>query len=317
MYNMEHKLIAFYEKRLTVPEQQEVEEWLARDPEHQKIYADTITIWKHSGVEQPFRMMNKQKAWERLQQQIDLEEGRNIKSKPVLVGWRLLAAAASVALLAALFIVFRDPRPQQFDAVAEQRTIELEDKSIITLFKNARLQVTPGFNDKTRTVRLEGDARFDIAKNPDKPFIILNKDIEVEVLGTSFTIQQRADFNTTYVHSGKVKASYQNQSVVAVAQQKIVKDNQTGQLSLVNLDVDVSEALLTQTIRCRDIRIDSLSRLVEELYNIRIEFSPSIAARKITSTYLTTETPDQVVENIALTLDANWTKKENHYTIYK
>ncbi|WP_394801127.1 FecR family protein [Niabella ginsengisoli] len=69
-----------------------------------------------------------------------------------------------------------------------------------------------------------------MAKNPQKPFIIHNKDIDVEVLGTSFTIQQNAMFNTVFVHSGKVKATFENQSVIATAQQKIVKDNTTNQL---------------------------------------------------------------------------------------
>lgn len=316
---MEHKLIAFYEKTLGAQERQEVEQWLAEDAAHQKIYTDTITIWKHARVEQPYRLLNKQKAWEMLERQIGFEQApEKAKVKRIGFGWRTLtAAAASIALAIALFVIFDKPAPLQFAAASEQQHIELKDKSTITLFKDASLLVAADFNQKTRTVTLHGDARFDISKNPGKPFIIHNNDVKVEVLGTSFTIQQRPGFNTVYVHSGKVKASFQNQEVVAVAKQKIIKNNSTGQLQLADIRTDISEALSSQTIRCKDIRIDSLSRLIEELYNINIELSPSVAARKITSTYLTTETPEQVVENIALTLDAEWTKKDNRYIIYK
>jgi hypothetical protein len=46
--------------------------------------------------------------------------------------------------------------------------------------------------------------------------------------------------------------------------------------------------------------------------------SPNIKEKKITSTYfLGTETPEQIVENIALILNVSWSKKEHQYIISK
>lgn len=142
--------------------------------------------------------------------------------------------------------------------------------------------------------------------------------MEVRVLGTSFTIQQGKDFNTVFVHSGKVKATLQGQSVTAVAGQKIVRSRTTNQLKLVNIKTDIDEILQTQTLKVKDIRIDSLARLLEELYNIEVQPETAINSKKITSTYfIGSETPEQIIENIALIINASWTKKDNQYIITK
>ncbi|HOA81978.1 MAG TPA: hypothetical protein PKK61_13095, partial [Defluviitaleaceae bacterium] len=62
------------------------------------------------------------------------------------------------------------------------------------------------------------------------------------------------------------------------------------------------------------MRVDSLAQLLESLYNIEVNISPNIASNKITSTYfIGTETPEQIMENIALILNASWNKKDNQF----
>ncbi|MGC4235462.1 MAG: FecR family protein [Niabella sp.] len=318
---MEHKLIAFYEQTLDASEQKEVEQWLEADPAHKKIYEDTVTVWKSAKTSHSYALYNKEKAWERLQQQLGDAPSVAPKKKAKLAAfswWKLSAAAASVAAVLLLFIFINKPRPLQFTAQQEQLKVTLDDHSLVTLFPDADLLVSPDFNKRTRTVTLKGNARFDIAKDPGKPFIIHNNDMEVRVLGTSFTIQQGKDFNTVFVHSGKVKATLLEQSVTAVAGQKIVRSHTTNQLKLVTIKTDIDEILQTQTLKVKDIRIDSLARLLEELYNIEVQPGTTINSKKITSTYfIGSETPEQIIENIALIINASWTKKDNQYIITK
>jgi len=318
---MEHKLIAFYEQTLNASEQKEVEQWLETDPAHKKIYEDTVTIWESSKKQLPYTLYNKEKAWEKLQQQ--LNDAPSIppqkKAGKVISGWwKLSVAAASVAAVLLLFIFINRPKTLQFTAQQEPLKFTLDDHSLITLFPGADLLVAADFNKNARTVTLKGNARFDIAKDPARPFVIHNNGMKVEVLGTSFTIQQRKDFQTVFVHSGKVKASIQGESVIAVARQKIVRNNKTNQLQLKNITTDIDDILKTQSIKVKDIRIDSLARLLEDLYNIKVEQAATVTGKKITSTYfIGSETPEQIIENIALTINASWTKKDNQYIITK
>ncbi|SDD49268.1 FecR domain-containing protein [Niabella drilacis] len=317
---MEHKLVAYHEQLLDASEQKEVEQWLLEDPAHEAIYEKTIRTWEASRMSGSYTLYNKERAWEQVQAQID-----NTASAPPrrparimrMKWWQAGAIAASFAGLVVLFFMMNRPGPREYTAQAAARNIRLKDKSSIVLYPNARLEIDKNFNEKDRVVVLKGDAQFDIARDPGRPFIIHNQDMDVQVLGTSFTIQQRADFNTVFVRSGKVKATVGGQMVTAVAHQKIVKDNHTGQLQLRDMKTVIDEVLETQTIRCRDMRIDQLVRILEELYNIEIVLDPALAGRKITSTYFSYEAPEQAIENIALTMNATWQKKENHYVITK
>ncbi|MGN7783603.1 FecR family protein [Niabella sp. 22666] len=318
---MEHKLIAYYEQTLDASEQQEVEQWIAESAEHKKTYEDTIRIWKSSRIDLVYTQYNKELAWQKLQQQLE-EKPVAVpeKAKVITLNWRKgLAVAASIAALVILFLFINNPKPEQFTAQKEHRTIELKDESKVTLYEEAALTVAGDFNKKTRTVTLKGNAYFDIAKNRDKPFIIHDNDVEVEVLGTSFTIQQGVDYNTVFVHSGRVKATLGDKSVVAVANQKIVKDNRNNQLHILPFNNAINDALHTQIIKIKDMRVDSLAEMLENLYNIQLQLAPGIESKKVTSTYLIhSETPDQIIENIALMINASWSKTDhNQYLISK
>ena len=67
------------------------------------------------------------------------------------------------------------------------------------------------------------------------------------------------------------------------------------------------------------MRVDSLAKMLENLYNIEVELAPGIESKKVTSTYLIhSETPGQIIENIALMINANWSKTDhNQYIISK
>ncbi|MCH5599583.1 DUF4974 domain-containing protein [Niabella ginsengisoli] len=84
------------------------------------------------------------------------------------------------------------------------------------------------------------------------------------------------------------------------------------------MQTNIDEVLKTQLLRVKDLRVDSIGKMMEELYNIDIVTTPELSGKKITSTYLIgSETSEQIIENIALTIGASWSKKNNQYIITK
>ncbi len=67
--------------------------------------------------------------------------------------------------------------------------VALSDGSSVLLQKNSRLSYPKKFEGDTREVYLEGEALFEIAKNPDQPFFVYANEIVTKVLGTSFVIR--------------------------------------------------------------------------------------------------------------------------------
>lgn len=141
----------------------------------------------------------------------------SVKRMPV---WKMITRiAAMLVLLAGLGIgaykIFINPKsvtPVQANLIQKQNakgvksTIELVDGSKIWLNADSKVQYPALFNGNTREVYLNGEAFFDIAKNPAKPFIIHLSNGTVRVLGTSFNIKayDNEPVVETSVSTGKV-----------------------------------------------------------------------------------------------------------------
>lgn len=67
--------------------------------------------------------------------------------------------------------------------------ISLADGSKVTLQPHSSLTYPAAFDKKIRVVRLDGEAFFDVARNPEQPFLVHFNKLVVKVLGTSFTIR--------------------------------------------------------------------------------------------------------------------------------
>ncbi|MEO0412430.1 MAG: FecR domain-containing protein [Pseudomonadota bacterium] len=74
--------------------------------------------------------------------------------------------------------------------VGEQKTLTLEDGSIMQLNTDSRADVR--FTPQTREIILVyGEAHFDVAKSQERPFVVKTSQGEVRATGTAFTVRTR------------------------------------------------------------------------------------------------------------------------------
>lgn len=89
------------------------------------------------------------------------------------------------------------------------QVVYLVDGSKVILEPGSRIRHATFLQKDRREVYLEGNAFFDVARDAARPFYVNTKDLEVKVLGTSFTMT--ADRNngdvTVIVHTGKIAVS--------------------------------------------------------------------------------------------------------------
>lgn len=86
--------------------------------------------------------------------------------------------------------------------------VRLEDGSLVRLEPNSSISYPKRFSDE-REVYLTGEAFFDVAKDPSRPFLVYYNNIVTRVLGTSFTIKTNAKTNNVEVsvRTGKVQVT--------------------------------------------------------------------------------------------------------------
>lgn len=124
---------------------------------------------------------------------------------------RSLRVAAAIAILAVgswafwLTTLNKTLDAGQFATNAGQiEQITMKDGSVITL--NANSSVEYKVTEKSREIKLQGMAHFEVAKNPNAPFVIESNNNKVTVLGTGFDVQSYTGkpLQVTVNH-GKVK----------------------------------------------------------------------------------------------------------------
>ena len=96
---------------------------------------------------------------------------------------------------------------QTITVPAGQRiNITLADGTNVWLNARTTIQYPITFNEKERLVKLDGEAYFEVAKDK-KPFIVKTSRYDVEVLGTTFSVEAYKDKPNfrTMLYAGKVK----------------------------------------------------------------------------------------------------------------
>lgn len=84
------------------------------------------------------------------------------------------------------------------------RFIQLADGSAIFLRKGSTLHYPPRFTGTRRDVYLDGEAFFEVAKDPAHPFFVHANGVTARVLGTSFRVQSGRETVTVVVRTGRV-----------------------------------------------------------------------------------------------------------------
>lgn len=153
-------------------------------------------------------------------------ERHSPKSKHVF----LYRIAAGITLLCAAGIFYyihrvRTPAVQDYSynviatATGVVRRIVLPDSSVVWLNAASRIRVQSVFSGPRRELYLdEGEAFFEVQKNPEKPFVVHTAGLDVSVLGTSFNVHsyQAAPEVTVTVSTGRVSVNDEQRSLAAL-----------------------------------------------------------------------------------------------------
>ena len=88
-------------------------------------------------------------------------------------------------------------------AVGEQRTVMLADGSSVMLTTQSTIRVD--YTDQYRDIHLlDGEALFDVAKDPERPFRVMARDAVIQAVGTKFNVHQDEESVTVVVVEGIV-----------------------------------------------------------------------------------------------------------------
>jgi transmembrane sensor len=160
-----------------------------------------------------------------------------------------------------------------------QYQLILPDGSRVWLNAASNLKYPTVFNGADRTVELTGEAYFEIAHHPGKPFRVQTNQQVVEVLGTHFNINSYPEETSTKTTllQGSVKVSVRQSSLSSVlrpGEQSSLSDN-----GLKVDKADISEAIAWKEglFRFNGERIESIMRQLSRWYNIEVNYEGKVS----------------------------------------
>lgn len=181
------------------------EHWLNEHPHKTELINQARFVVKALAMDHS--TVSDQRAEEKINQIITLTDDSQPEIRPLQKNyyWWKIAAIVLVSLGLGWYFTFNpETSLSTYDEIiAESKTpmaekinnsdhplkISLSDGSEITLQPNSSLSYPEKFSADRREVYLSGEGFFNIAKNPDRPFLVYAGEIVTRVLGTSFSVK--------------------------------------------------------------------------------------------------------------------------------
>lgn len=186
---------------------------------------------------------------------------------------RVAALAAAVILLAVASTSLLNQEESHLafhaDHAVTDGFIELADSSRVTPLDDAsKISIEEVSKKKVRVAMSEGRAHYEVSKKPERRFVVELDGVEVEVLGTSFDVENSRDSVRVDVHEGRVA----------------VRSTRTNEFHILNAGESVTIARSpeekTETAKLAP-EVDPEPEVPSEEVEVRKDSNPKVAEKKV------------------------------------
>lgn len=212
-------LLKYLSGDLTAEESKTIRLFLEAAPANREYLEQMEQIWKSSGSIRDFQSIDAAADWNSLHEKFGFskqarEHHPSRQFRRMTYRVMRVAALILLAFASAVFIYYYTGNGRfskldwvTLDASEQSGEIILPDGSKVSINTGSRLSYPVEFKGSKRTVKLEGEAFFEVARNEEKAFVVIVADeASTEVLGTSFHLREDPGKKRVFltVLSGKV-----------------------------------------------------------------------------------------------------------------
>lgn len=164
--------------------------------------------------------------------------------------------------------------------------IELSDGTRVTVNAESRLKYAAEFEGEIREVWLQGEAFFEVARDPSHPFLVHTGDLTTQVLGTKFNVMAYANEEQIKVTltegSVRVKDSLQSQKIVP-GEQAVYSLSGEQAIQVTQVDVQYVTGWTKDILYFDDVTLDELLKQLHRWYSFDATFADeSVKTRHFT-----------------------------------
>lgn len=311
--DMEHLLMQYCQGTLSGEERSRVEAWLEESPEHRRLASQIEMLYLATDTLQLQQTLNTEKALKKVK--------RRMSGSRRTVIWMWMQRAAAILFLPVLTALLVEYFTREDDVrMMEVRTnpgmiatVVLPDSSVVHLNSMSTLRYPSSFHEEERKVELQGEAFFDVQKNPKQQFIVsTSQDAQVRVYGTRFNVEaysEEPDVTVTLV-DGRIGFDYPLRKEIKELKltpgEKIVYNSRSGQIELFKTSCKTETAWVDGKIILENTPAKEVLHILEKRYNVQFTVHPRI---KLTGSFTGTFTNqhlDRILEYFKLSVGLRW-----------
>lgn len=277
-----------------------IDEWRTDSPENEVLFQESMKAWEAMPLLHEMEQFNSFEALKKINTQISGQSPAN--------WWYSILKVAAILLLPLLIysgyvsiqnISIKKHQDKNFvmQTISSRQGMvtqfELADGTKVWLNSGSSLQFPTRFAGSTREVKLCGEAFFEVAKNENQPFRVNAKELNIEVLGTSFNVVCYDDEKQAEVVlvEGKVRLSAETENGERVfgtmlpgSRSVYVEDIQ--EIKAESVDVDKYIAWRDGNLIFRDDKMEDVVKRLSRWFNVEIVISdPEIKSYAYKATF--------------------------------
>lgn len=248
------------------------------------------------------------------------------KQQPVtphyfLRNYHKTAAAAAFLILSSLtyfFLSHTGSVVSHATAFSETKRLTLPDNSVVILNANSELTFNKDWTEQQdREVWLEGEAFFNVQKMPasgNAKFIVHTAQLDVEVLGTRFNVNNRRDETQVVLNAGKVKLSLEESAdeIYMVPGELVEYSEETKVYKKQKINPEVYTSWRKDLLMLDNRTLKDIAIILEDTYGYQIHFADSgIAEKRFTAT-IPSGHVEMLFPMLAESFNLEISKKEKH-----
>lgn len=217
--SIEERITAYLAHEATPEEVRELTAWIEASEENRRYYQHLLNIWQVAHPAFPPEEIDVEKARRRIIRQIN--SPKSYLSRWIGYWQKAAAVLLIPILLAWSYMIYKGRTSHSVAEVTYQEVfapygthskVNLPDGSTVWLNAGSSLEYPVSFQAPERTVRLSGEAFFEVEADPQHPFIVRANGLEVRAVGTSFHVEayQKDSILAVTMVKGKIDVTLGN-----------------------------------------------------------------------------------------------------------
>jgi transmembrane sensor len=267
------------------------ESWLNDSSENELLFRRMKDAWNQDQYSP--KIKGQKATFERISKQLDFEEELAFEiskqsSAKIWKSWHRVAAVIIIFMTFSAIAYFSTNSFEssnqiahsnyviKFNPAGQKARINLPDGTVCWLNSESEIQYLSNFSDSARNIQLLGEAYFEVAKDPDKPFRVHTSTMTITALGTIFNVTSFPEDSkeTVALVEGKIEVKCANDFFPKVLPGEAIQFDRSTKLST-KLAINVNDYVAWKNgeLIFEELNFETMLAKLERWYGVKITVS--------------------------------------------